>query len=287
MKALKSVIKFFMLYILTTILIIVITAGYIYIDNNSIELTKYEFYSPKLPTSFDGYKIMLVSDYHDAYYYDKVIKGIESQKPDVIFLLGDMVHIGNKHIENTKKLLDGIKDIAPIYAITGNHEEYAESYDKLIKGLSSYNVKFLFDKSAEIQKGNSSIFVYGLKDTYMSNFDLELKPSWLQDKMKKLSEKLDRDRFNILLLHRANLFPEVSMYGYDVVFSGHLHGGLVRLPIVGGLMGPEDSSWFPEYTKGMYFLDNSRMIVSRGLDHDKQRIRVFNGPELVMVTLKR
>ena len=97
---------------------------------------------------------------------------------------------------------------------------------------------------------------------------------------------MKEEEFNLLLTHRANLFPIVAPAGFDLVLSGHLHGGLIRIPFAGGLVSP-DREWFPEFTSGVYFRDKTKMVVSRGTDYDTSRLRVLNGPEVVKVTLKK
>ncbi|MDP4152160.1 MAG: metallophosphoesterase [Bacillota bacterium] len=287
LKAVKSILKFILLYILMTAVIITSLVFYIRFDDKTIDVTNYEIYSQKLPPSFEGYKIMLLSDYHDAYYYEKVADKIKKSHPDVIFLLGDMCNNGDKGTANTEKLLGLIQNTAPIYGITGNHEEYATKVQSLLDKFRKYNVKYLLGESAELTKGNSSILVYGLRDTYLSDQEIENDPNWLKNNMDALSKNLNTNRFNILLMHRASLFPEITSYGYDAVFSGHMHGGIIRLPFVGGLVSESGTRFFPEYTKGLYTKGSTKMVVSRGLDYDKSRVRIFNGPELVLVTLRK
>ena len=105
-------------------------------------------------------------------------------------------------------------------------------------------------------------------------------------KIFKIDEKIkEEDDFQILLSHRPELLSLYSEYEFDVVFSGHAHGGQFRLPFVGGLMAP-DQGLFPKYTSGTYKLDNTTMIVNRGLGNSIIPIRIFNRPEIVVVTLK-
>ena len=100
--------------------------------------------------------------------------------------------------------------------------------------------------------------------------------------------KADADTFSILLSHRADLYPDIKDTGVDLILSGHLHGGIVRLPFVGGLIDKDKKvSISSEYEYGVYKEDgNATMIVSGGCDKNPKKRRIFNPPEVLVITLQ-
>jgi len=116
--------------------------------------------------------------------------------------------------------------------------------------------------------------------------DAEMRIEVVDKKLKELSDiKENQGLFNILLFHRANLFDTVSKYPFDLTLSGHLHGGQIGLPFIQDfLLFQRHKS--DKYIKGYYRKGNSQLVVSAGLSEDMTNPRIFNPPELVMVTLK-
>lgn len=260
-------------------------AAYIYIDNNVVSLNNYTIYSSKLPADFKGYKIALISDFHNSYYYDKVARQVKKAKPDVILLAGDMIDVAEDNFLNTYKLLELLKEIAPVYSVQGNHEVWHKLNDEYLSKIKQMGIKNLDNQQVELKKGNSSIKLFGLKDVVESDNKVA-DSSELKDAIDKAKQALDTDVFSILLMHRANYFDYLEGCPYDLVLSGHIHGGLIRLPFVGALIS-SDNIWFPKYSSGVYIHKNSKMVVSRGLDYNLKKIRIFNGPEVVLVTLDK
>lgn len=260
-------------------------AAYIYIDNNVVSLNNYTIYSSKLPADFKGYKIALISDFHNSYYYDKVARQVKKAKPDVILLAGDMIDVAEDNFLNTYKLLELLKEIAPVYSVQGNHEVWHKLNDEYLSKIKQMGIKNLDNQQVELKKGNSSIKLFGLKDVVESDNKVA-DSSELKDAIDKAKQALDTDVFSILLMHRANYFDYLKGCPYDLVLSGHIHGGLIRLPFVGALIS-SDNIWFPKYSSGVYIHKNSKMVVSRGLDYNLKKIRIFNGPEVVLVTLDK
>ena len=267
------------------IIFLIIIATYIFIDNNTISVTEYEMNFENLPVSFDGYKIMLVADFHNASYFEQVIKKIKISNPDIILFAGDMISYDDQNFDNVEKLISGIKETAPIYAVTGNHEEWTNDPAVFVKFLEKQGVSVLQNVGVDIKRNNESILLYGIRDPIVRDKDLAG-----SEQIKSIREFTDRwvrsNFFNILVIHRANIYQFISDCSYDLILSGHKHGGLIKIPFVGGLISPE-MDIFPKYTNGIYSENDSKMVVSRGLDKNIKRLRIFNGPELVMVVLKK
>ncbi|MDD3139163.1 MAG: metallophosphoesterase [Lachnospiraceae bacterium] len=240
-----------------------------------LELTQYDVYCERLPEAFNGYKILQISDFHCQSIgdnEDELIKTIKESAPDIIVLTGDMID-GEHSIDNMIHLLKGIREIAPIYAVSGNHEEDdAELRQQLREAYSSYGVHDVDDSTVVLNSGQDQIAISGLTwDKYT------LAQKDISDYDVKYPEK-----FNVLLYHYANSLDQISQTKYDIAFSGHLHGGIVRLPFVGGILGYQDM--FPKYDAGVFYENNTYMVVSRGIGEAKIP-RFFNRSELVEVTL--
>lgn len=251
----------FLICILTT-LALYIAFGFL----NPLTTTHYNYISAKLPASFDGYKIVMISDLHGASFGDKqidLITKIQSCKPDLIVFTGDTTdssHPMNPLID----LLDGIKNIAPIYAITGNHDNYDKSLHELYK---AYGIPLLHSgMKIPISTATDTIYLYG------ANFYESIQTS-----------NLDTTTFNILLHHSSEAFAYTKVLGFDLILSGHGHGGVIRLPLIGGLIG--NSRFLPDYDYGVYTSDTSTMIASAGLG-DAKVPRFNNPPEIVLITLR-
>ncbi|ERK31387.1 metallophosphoesterase [Clostridium intestinale] len=272
--------------LLFSIIILVVIAFLVIVYNKKIVISNITYKNSKIPSSFDGYKILQISDLHNAEFGKNQKTLIEKTKeiaPDIIFITGDLIDSYNTNIDISMKYIDGIADIAPIYFIPGNHESRIESYNELCNKLISFGVKILNNKTVFIQKDTSSIGLIGLDDPAFiqsSNQD-ELFKKLLID----LSKDTDSD-FKILLSHRPEKLADYKDAKVDLVFSGHAHGGQFRIPFVGGLLAP-NQGFFPKYTSGIYREENTSMIVSSGLGNSIFPFRINNSPELVVVTLEK
>lgn len=278
--------KFAQNKLLFSIIILVLIVLLVIVYNKKIVISNITYKNSKIPASFDGYKILQISDLHNAEFGKNQKTLIEKTKeidPDIIFITGDLIDSYNTNIDISMKYIDGITDIAPIYFIPGNHESRIESYNELCDRLTSSGVKILNNKNVFIQKDSSSIGLIGLDDPAFiqtSNQD-ELFKKLLVD----LSKDIDSD-FKMLLSHRPEKIVDYKDAKVDLVFSGHAHGGQFRIPFVGGLLAP-NQGFFPKYTSGIYKEDNTSMIVSRGLGNSIFPFRINNSPELVVVTLEK
>ncbi|SFQ47653.1 metallophosphoesterase [Caldicoprobacter faecalis] len=188
-------------------------------------------------------------------------------------------------VEPGLELMKQSVKIAPTYFVTGNHEWWSGEFNALEKALNENGIHVLRNTYARITKGGDEIYIIGIDDPASQAIYGEAMTT-----EKKIIQALKRikkfDAFKILLAHRPELFPLYSSYGFDLVLSGHAHGGQVRLPFIGGLVAP-NQGLFPEYTSGEYKRGNSTMIVSRGLGNSIIPQRLFNRPEVIVLTLLR
>lgn len=296
----KKLIEFIVFTIkcwLALISVVGIVAGIIYYQNNTVTVTEYKIKDNKIPKSFDDFKIVQLSDIQNEYEGDKLaylLKKVKKEKPDIIAITGDLVDIRKYNPDTTLELLNKLKEIAPIYFIYGNHDILinGDSYNKrIVEEMQEIGVKILNSASDTIIKGNDSINILGIQDPSISFYSQELSNIADSDnKMKYIledveSKKTDKEAFTILLSHRPEYFKTYTEFDFDIVLSGHAHGGQARIPFVGGLYAPGQGI-LPKYTSGIHEDNNTKLIISRGLGNSRCPIRVFNTPEIVSIVLK-
>lgn len=274
----------FILFLITILLSIFFTY-----QNNTVSITKYNYLNEKIPKSFDGYKIMQISDLHNKDYHGRLSKKIEKVNPDIIVITGDLIDRRNTKIDIAIEFIKEIVEIAPIYYVTGNHEQLSGYYDELEKELEKLNVQIMDNYYIDLNKDLDKIGLMGIADPAINQREGEYlfkdNSEYVKNSITDLYENIDTD-FNILLSHRPEQLSVYRDMNVDLVFSGHAHGGQIRLPFIGGLVAP-NQGLFPEYTEGIHKEEETSMVVSRGLGNSIIPFRVFNKPELVMVTLQR
>ena len=258
-----------------SIIIIVVLASYIISGFiNPLKVKEYTYTSSKVPEAFDGFHIVQISDFHCKEFGEResqLIQTIRNLSPDIIVFTGDS--IDDEHtIDNYRYLLEGIHDVAPIYHINGNHEYDTLAPREEMEELHvQYGVTDLNDASTYITIDGESILLSGLD---------------FRSTMKRLQSNItyaDSTIFNVLLYHGTDQFDAIAPYNYDIVLAGHLHGGLICLPFVGGIV-KNRSELFPKYNSGVYTVGSSTMISSRGLG-DADLPRFHNPREVVSITL--
>lgn len=259
-----------------------------YLDNKFINVSKYEIKSNKLPIEFNKFKIVHLSDFHS---YDfgknniKVIEKINDENPDIIVMTGDMVNKYDNNFDRFLKLSEILSKSYRMYYIVGNHEKRLRDYhlNFIIEKLSQFNIKILNDEKIIIKRKNAFINIYGI-DIPLSFYKIRNRPSNIEDVVDSVLKRCKEKEYNILLAHNPLYFEIYSKFSVDLTLSGHVHGGMVRLPFVGGVLSPE-RKLFPKYSSGVYKVNNKELIVSRGLGHSKPGMRLFNMPEIVSITL--
>lgn len=262
--------------------------AFFFYGNNHITCSEYQYASRELPEAFDGVRILQVSDFHNTS-FPKGGKGLVEKcaqlNPDFIFITGDLIdkrRTSPKDADTAAAFAEALTEIAPVYYIPGNHEAVSPSYTAFRRRILKTPVTLLENSSAVIERGGERITVAGVCDhaSYYYDYDYE----YFRKKLFEL--KASSEGFTILLSHRPDRIEDYAAAGYPLVFSGHAHGGQVRLPFIGGLYAPNQGV-FPKYTKGIYTSGDTSMAVSRGLGNSRGPVRVFNCPELVTVTLRR
>lgn len=261
-----------------------------------VDVTNYSISDEKVPQQFNNFKIVQLSDFHSKRYKDTtniIINKIEKINPDIIVMTGDMISWDVENIEELEKLINDLAPKYPTYYINGNHEELSEilkpkEYENFINDIKSLGVGVLKNNYIELIKDDESINLYEIDiplddptGLYVSSGQLDDK--YINDKL----DEVDKNKFNILLAHNPLFIEEYSEWGADLVLAGHMHGGIIRIPIIGiGIASPE-KDYFPKYDAGEFKVGNTTMIVNRGIGASSSGLRVFNKPEISVITLKR
>lgn len=278
----KKIVKIVILFV---VLCLALGTLIIY-DNFKIDITEYTVENATLPKSFDNFKIIHISDLHNTEFgkdNEKLLRIIKEQKPDAVFVTGDTIDGFYTNIQIPIDLFKEILEICDVYFIDGNHESRAnvEAYKQFLQTLFEIGVNVLKDDSAYIEKNNEQIQIIGINDA--SFYKADYKENYKSEITKTINELDNKNCFSILLSHHPELFPEYKNTDIDLVFSGHAHGGQIRLPSIGGVIAPEQGL-FPEYDAGVFSENNTTMVVSRGLGNSIVPVRINNSPEVVVVT---
>ncbi len=257
-------------------------------NNKKLKQSNLSLSFNNLPASFDNFRIAQISDIH----CDKVgfsdlsfINKIKKFSPDIIIITGDILDSYKNDTDVAYNILCQLAIISPCYFVSGNHElRLPEEYERLQTILNKLNITNLNNTSLLLEKNNDFINLVGVED--YNHFKNEDNLNHRNNFKETLDELYSSTHFNILLSHRPEKFPMYVEAKYDLIFSGHAHGGQWRIPFIGGIYSPSQG-FFPKYTNGKYIKENSTLIVSRGLGNSSFPIRINNPIELVLVTLKK
>ncbi|WP_168119677.1 metallophosphoesterase [Paenibacillus sp. HB172176] len=277
--------------LLGLLVFILASTCFVYVENNVIGITKLRISSSKLPDGFDTFRIVHLSDVHNKEFGSSqhtLLGKIRKLKPDLIVVTGDLIDSRRYHPDISLELMSGAAAIAPVYFIPGNHEyEVGEQpYAAFEQALRNVGVHVLRNENTAIAVGDGVIRLIGVDDPIFNrkeDGDVDKMNAHLDQAMIGIEQTAD---YTILLSHRTELFSVYAERGIDISFTGHAHGGQVRIPFVGGVYAPEQGFW-PKYTAGLYELDGSAMVTSRGLGNSGVPLRLFNRPQLILVELTR
>ncbi len=267
--------------LLTSIAIISIVALY-----NGIVIQRYVLQTEKIPQG-SSLRIVLITDLHSSKYgkgQSELLGKIKVQNPGVILLAGDIED--DRFSDNgANLLLKGLQGVAPLYYVSGNHEYWSGKARAIKETFRSYGVTVLEDEYQAIQINDAKIILAGIDDPdemwYGGSTGSE------EQRMDEAFQSLEGvEGYKILMAHRPERIARYKEYPFDLVVSGHAHGGQVRIPyILNGLYSP-NQGWFPDYAGGLYQHESLTHIVSRGLSYNPALPRVFNPPELVVIDIE-
>lgn len=271
-------------------IVLVVLLAFAYVQNNWLEVSHYAYKSSEVPQEFVGFRVVQISDLHNATFgkeNEKLLVKIQELSPDIVVLTGDLVDSNHTNIEVALAFAEKVVASYPTYYVTGNHEDWLEESDKLelLEGLERVGVVCLADEYVEIKRGDSKITLIGLNDEGLGGIKLKVTEETTGEP-KFLTENEDTSGLQILLAHEPQYMENYTKYHVDLVFSGHAHGGQVRIPFIGGLVAP-GQGLLPKYTEGVHEVNGTTLVISRGLGNSIIPVRVFNRPEIVCVELGR
>ena len=252
--------------------------------DTALEINTYTISSPRLPESFDGFRIAHLSDIHNEENAD-LLPLLQQTQPDIIVITGDFIDSSDTRVDIALAFAREAMGIAPCYYVTGNHEaRIPVEYQQLKAGMEAAGLIVLENAKTRISLEGQAITVIGVDDpSYETEYPIGNSVGVIRKHLDMLQS--DGDGFTLLLSHRPELFETYADYGIDLTLSGHTHGGQIRLPLIGGLIAP-GQGLFPEYDAGLFEEGNCRMIVSRGIGSSSFPFRFNNRPEIVLIELK-
>ena len=273
---------FIRIFALAGVLLGIIVMILSFASDESLHVENYTYESELVDNNLNGMKIVQLSDFHNHsldYRNGNIIDMIKKENPDVVVLTGDLIdqYTRQKHLDNIKKLLDELKDY-PVFYIDGNHEEYARMQDEFFALIASYeNITYLKDEFKKFNYHGSNINLSGIRDP-RHHFHKEARKEkmieYQEPIIQGISESLDDD-LSILLAHRPALMDMYAKYKFDLVISGHTHGGQIKL------------SKPRRYQSGRFEENGKTIIVSNGIGSNaKLPIRLNCPMQLVTITLK-
>lgn len=275
-------------------LLLLIAAG-----NSSIKVSRFEVSVDGLPEYFtDELRIVHISDIHGREFgtnNEHLARVIEQQTPDLIFVSGDMIDSNQDDGSAFINLLYELKGHYPVYCSLGNHELIvkgtagSDRYRDFTKRLREAGAILLDNERAEVSWAGIPVAIYGF--TAMLYHYTGSKTAYWEGALltaQHIEETIGSPKaseISVLLSHNPKYFEQYVQWGADLVFSGHIHGGVVRLPFIGGVLSP-DLTFFPPYSAGTYRHGTAQMHVSRGLGDSVISFRIFNRPDVSLIILK-
>ncbi len=276
------------LLLLLTMLFIVILWLMIY-DSNRFVVVRHEIRDRRI---CGRCRMVFLSDLHNKRYGKdnmRLLKAIEDARPDIVLIGGDMINgkPGEK-LEGAVNLLRALKEKYPVYYANGNHEHriklypatYGDAAERYNKALTALGIEPMVNSHVQLPGVNMTIYGSEIGKYYYKRFTV---PEMASDYLPGLLGHPRPETYTILLAHNPDFFPRYAEWGADLVLAGHVHGGIVRIPLWGrGLLSP-NVRFFPRYDGGIFREGDSTMILSRGLGIHTIPFRLFNPGELIVI----
>lgn len=281
-------------YRLLTAAAVCFSAGYMLVSNRQLRVNKYTMKLNKLPESFEGKKILLIADLHKKRYgdkFDNIINSCIAAEPDYIFFAGDLYSRDENDMAPKVALMKRLRAIAPTYYALGNHEvDNMDLCESLCFRLKQLGITVLRNEYTYLLSEGQAVVLYGtqLPQRYYRNEDFSHNdlPQLDTQTLTALLGVPDKNVCTMLISHNPLPFEVYSEWGADAVFSGHCHGGVIRLPFIGGLLSPE-RKFFPRYTKGIYETETVNGASSLAVTVGLGKFRINNPAEIMLITLKK
>jgi predicted MPP superfamily phosphohydrolase len=306
--------------LLGVIIAVVVILWLILVDSNRFVVVRYHIDSPKI---HKAYRCVVLADLHNKQFGQDnqvLLEAIRAEAPDGIFVVGDMVtaKLGEGYAP-AKAFLEALAESYPVYYANGNHEqrlkrrirgkhecgeqhkhhEQQKHQDQQKRQIDSINETFIMDYQRPLEEAGISFLEnrqVSLGDTGIVLYGLDMDHNFYQKRYQSMMDKPymtgilgqpEQDAYVVLLAHNPEFFPTYEEWGADLVLSGHIHGGMVRVPFWGKGMISPSLELFPKYDGGSFIQGNATMLLSRGIGMHTVPIRLFNPGEILVVDFRQ
>lgn len=258
---------------------------YGYVSNYMLQTEYYEINTAG--TEKKNVRIVMLADLHGACFGTdnvRLINKIKEQKPDLICMAGDMTVKNGKGTDSCLALCKELVSVCPVYYAPGNHEIRMEDFEEYVLQMQKAGVNWLDNAHKSIYIGEKKINIYGLdmEEYYYHKFWQHRDVS--KDTIQGYLGQCMGEGINVLLAHNPEYFEAYCQWGADLILSGHVHGGIAKLPLLGGVLDPA-LRLFPKYDSGIFRNNKAVMILTRGLGTHHIRFRFFNVPEISVINV--
>lgn len=276
----------YFIIVIITVAILALLACFIYEQNKRIVISKYKVdFSQKVPI-----RIVHLSDFHSTK-FKGLMKKIKVLKPDMIAITGDLINDKGKNVKEMLEYVKQFSELCPVAYIPGNHEQRLASFEKLMGKIADAGAIVLTNEISTIFVKNTEINILGLveKQGAFSDYKKMIKGNFAYEDQSELFKELaKKSGFKLVLSHFSENFEQIgankySQFSYDLMLSGHAHGGQFILPFIGPIFSPGQGI-FPKYARGE-FGNRPKLVVSRGLGNSEFPFRLFNHPEIVVIDI--
>jgi hypothetical protein len=257
-------------------------------QNRHLTITQYKITDQRWPAELNNWRVVQLSDLHNQVVAGSgnrlVLKAVKNLNPGLIVLTGDTFDSRQTNIPANLSLISQLRTIAPVYLIFGNHDFCNDDYVALAGQAEKAGAIVLRNQMASLKINGQTIALVGLDDPTVLGGPLpqRITQQIVRQKLAQLisqaGEKLTQPI--ILLAHRPELWPEYLAIKPIAILSGHTHGGQIRLPLAGALYVPNQKLW-PDYDQGDFIIENSQLIISRGLGNSSLGQRFNAYPEII------
>ena len=283
----RKTIRFILILLSAFALLIAVVVGYFYITSKNLTINKYSL-NESVNSSI---RILQLSDLHNAEFGDnneELIDLVKKQSPDLIVMSGDMINRDEENLDIITDLISSLSDAAPIYYGYGNQEvDWIESFSTDLEDkLPQAGAVVLNNSYRDVSVNDSELRIGGYMGYYRQPGMLTQDEEQKKIELDFANDFENTDRLKILINHIPTQWVDwdyINIYPVDIVFSGHYHGGAIRIPIIDqGLYAPY-VGWFPPYTKGLFSGTQAKCVLSTGLGSEHNIPRLNNPPEIVVV----
>lgn len=277
MKKIRNFIERNKKKIILLLLLLPIILLFIWYQNNHLVVTAFVYKSSKISRDANKFKIVQISDLHNACFgrnNKKLIANIEDLAPDIVVITGDLVDSNHTNINIAVDFVGEIAKRYSVYYVTGNHEYWLNEADRkeLFTGIGNAGAVILDNESVSLD--TAAITLIGLDDNSLNDGTLS-----------SMMEECKENELTVVLAHEPQYIDQYSDAGADLVLTGHAHGGQMILPFIGPLIAP-DQGFLPEYTAGQFERKHTSMYISRGLGNSVIPVRLFNYPEIICIEIQ-